>query len=152
MGEGIKGVPLEPKSFTAIAFSDGTVVESAGASKQVDFDGPLSHPSRTSNQFMMVSQTRLLALALMSTLMLLVVDARYLPTRSDDLQKDHIRDILRGLFEKAEFEKSASNLLADLGSAYTLRGGAPLGSDMGAYAGSRAGAVRSGLLSRDMGA
>ncbi|CAN8020802.1 unnamed protein product [Ixodes persulcatus] len=99
-----------------------------------------------------LSQTRLLALALMSTLMLLVVDARYLPTRSDDLQKDHIRDILRGLFEKAEFEKSASNLLADLGSAYTLRGGAPLGSDMGAYAGSRAGAVRSGLLSRDMGA
>lgn len=84
--------------------------------------------------------------------MLLAVEARYLPTRSDDFQKEHIRDILRGLFEKAEFEKSANGLLADLGSAYSSRGSAALGSDMGAYGGSRVGAVRSGLLSRDMGA
>ncbi|CAN7938818.1 unnamed protein product, partial [Ixodes hexagonus] len=99
-----------------------------------------------------VSQTRWLTLAVVSTLLLLVVDARYLPTRSDDFQKEHIRDILRGLFEKAEFEKSANGLLADLGSAYSSRGGVPMGSDMGAYGGPRVGAVRSGLLSRDLGA
>ncbi|XP_064454888.1 uncharacterized protein LOC135366160 [Ornithodoros turicata] len=79
----------------------------------------------------MVSQTStaalLLALALVASILLLGAEARYLPTRSDDSQKDHIRDVLRGIIEKADLEKSSGGYLGD---GYP-RGALPV--DVGAY-------------------
>lgn len=87
----------------------------------------------------MVSQpsttVSLLALALVASFLLLGVEARYLPTRGDDSQKDHIRDVLRGIIEKADFEKSSGGYLGD---GYP-RGALPM--DVGAY----------GLMSRGLG-
>lgn len=96
----------------------------------------------------MVSQTKtvFIALTVLSALALLVAEARYLPTRSDDFQREQLREIIRGLLEKAEMSKPSGDLFGNLGGGSFSRGG-----ELGAFS-SRGSSVRSGLLNRDLGA
>ncbi|XP_077516483.1 uncharacterized protein LOC144126272 isoform X2 [Amblyomma americanum] len=50
---------------------------------------------------------RLLSLVALWALVFVVAEGRYLPTRSDDLRGERLRDLIRTLFERAELEKAA---------------------------------------------